>query len=74
MTALLLQWRRPPRLISTRWRGPDERILSAMPFDPPTPLAAIIGPPGNAGPSGPPGPVGPPFDINAAIIDGGTFN
>lgn len=78
MTALVLQWRRPPPAVVTRWRGlgrgPDSTILSAAPFDPPAPLAAIIGPPGSAGPSGPQGPDGPPFDINAAVIDGGTFN
>jgi hypothetical protein len=38
---------------------------------PDTPIAAIIGPMGSAGPSGPAGPV---YDLDNAVIDGGTFN
>jgi hypothetical protein len=74
MSSLILQWRRPPPAVVVRWRGQDGAMLSAAPFDPPAPLAAIIGPPGTAGPAGPQGPDGPPFDISAAVIDGGTFN
>ncbi len=66
MSALVLRWRKPrPRLV-TRWRGP----LGAVQVAPEArlqPLAAIIGPPGPAGPAG------PPSDLEATVIDGGTF-
>lgn len=71
---MLLQWRMPDPPIGTQWRGPDGMIAAVVAANPPSPLAIIIGPPGSAGPVGPVGPEGPPFDINAAVFDGGTFN
>lgn len=66
---LVLRWRRLPPPIVTRWRGPG-RATAAARFDAPRPIAAIIGPPGEAGP---PGPEGPPADLAGTVIDGGEF-
>lgn len=49
---LVLRWRVPPPTIRTRWRGPAG-LAEAVRRAPETPIAAIIGPPGDAGPAGP---------------------
>jgi hypothetical protein len=71
---MALRWRQPDPVIVVRWRGPDGMAAAGAVVTPPLPVAAIIGPPGETGPQGPQGPDGPPFDIQAALIDGGTFN
>ncbi len=64
---IALRWRQPEPEITVRWRGPDGAITAGAAVSPPSPVAALIGPPGKAGVQGPEGPV-------AEIIDGGTFN
>jgi hypothetical protein len=64
---IALRWRQPDPAIITRWRGPDGAMAAGAVVAPPSPVAALIGPPGVAGPTGPEGPL-------AEIIDGGTFN
>jgi hypothetical protein len=72
---IVLRFRQPDPAIIARWRGPDGQMAAGAVVSPPlAPVATLIGPPGVAGPIGPQGPEGPPFDINAALIDGGTFN
>lgn len=74
---MALRWRQPDPLVVVRWRGPDGMVAAGAVVTAPLPVAAIIGPPGETGPQGPQGPQGsdgPPFDIQAALIDGGTFN
>ncbi|MBK8631376.1 MAG: hypothetical protein IPN84_14635 [Sphingomonadales bacterium] len=48
---IMLQWRRPPPLIRTVWRGPEPREAVAELAHASVPLAAIIGPPGSPGPA-----------------------
>ena len=62
---LLLQWRRPDPPMILRWRGPSPMLAAVAAARPDTPVAAIIGPVGPAGPS---------YDLDNAVIDGGTFN
>lgn len=62
---VVLRWRRPDPAFALRWRGPDRMLAQAAAVKPDTPIAAIIGPVGPAGPS---------YDLDNAIIDGGTFN
>jgi hypothetical protein len=62
---LLLRWRMPDPPLTLMWRGADETIAQAAVANPAAPVAAIIGPVGPAGPS---------FDLDNAVIDGGTFN
>ncbi len=62
---LVLGWRQPDPPVLTQWRGPDSNLALSALAVPPRPLAAIVGPPGPAGPS---------FNLDAANIDGGTFN
>jgi hypothetical protein len=65
---IALRWRQPDPAIIARWRGPDGAMAAGTVVSPPlTPVAALIGPPGETGPAGPQGPV-------PEIIDGGTFN
>jgi hypothetical protein len=47
------------------WRGADRTIAQQAAANPAVPVAVIIGPVGPAGPS---------FDLDDAVIDGGTFN
>jgi hypothetical protein len=58
-----LQWRLAPPVITTQWRGPDDRLAPSALVVPAAAIPTLIGPPG------PPGPAGPTADI----IDGGTF-
>ncbi len=46
-----LRWRKPPPRIVTQWRGPSAASVQAQSVLRETPLAAIIGPPGQAGPA-----------------------
>ena len=64
---IALRWRQPEAAIVVRWRGPDGAMAAGAVVTPPLPVAAVIGPPGEAGPVGPQGPL-------AEIIDGGTFS
>jgi hypothetical protein len=80
MMLLLLQWRRPDPQVTLRWSGPSRMLAVQIAARPDAPIAAIIGPMGSAGPSGPAGPdgptgqTGPAYDLDNAVIDGGTFN
>ncbi len=66
---LLLSWRLPPAPLQLVWRGED-RMNSALAA---LQLASNSGQqiPTIIGPVGPPGPA---FDLDNAVIDGGTFN
>jgi hypothetical protein len=62
---LILAWRRPDAVITTQWRGPDNRrapsaLTAALPV-----VAAVIGPPGDPGVPGVAGSAGPPGDTGA---------
>ncbi len=49
---LVLGWRAPARLITTRWRGPAG-MVQALERNPELAVAAIVGPPGPPGQGGP---------------------
>ena len=51
MSALLLRWRVPARLVETRWRGP-QGVLEAVARRPQAPLAAFVVPASVPGPQG----------------------
>jgi hypothetical protein len=68
---LLLRWRFPGPQVTLRWRGADRILAVQLAANPDAPIAAIIGPAGLAGPAGP---AGPAYDLDNAVIDGGTFN
>jgi hypothetical protein len=77
---LLLSWRLPSAPLQLGWRG-DSGILAAVAAvqaaaNPAQQIPTIIGPVGPPGPAiiGPAGPPGPAFDLDNAVIDGGTFN
>lgn len=53
---IALRWRQPPPLMTTRWRGPDGSLSAAYEANPSTPIASLIGPPGEKGDPGIPGP------------------
>lgn len=62
---LVVRWRKPVPALNLQWRGPDNRVERALVIDPASPVAAVIGPPGDAG---------IPGDVNNAVLDCGTFN
>ena len=49
MSTLILRWRRVPPPVAVRWAGPDVSLTAAPDAVPPTPIAAIVGPPGVPG-------------------------
>ncbi len=74
---LLLRWRMPGAPVTLQWRGTDRILAQQIAANPAAPIATIIGPAGSSGPAGPAGALGPPgpsFDLDNAVIDGGTFN
>jgi hypothetical protein len=66
---LLLSWRLPAAPLQLVWRGEDRSLAALAAVQ----VAANSGQqiPTIIGPIGPPGPA---FDLDNAVIDGGTFN
>ncbi len=62
---LLLSWRLPPAPLQLLWRGESQALSIQAAANSGLPIPTIIGP------IGPPGPA---FDLDNAVIDGGTFN
>jgi hypothetical protein len=56
---MLIQWRNPPPVVTTQWRGPDGYLAASALANPLAPIPTIIGPPGPAGSPGSPGAAGP---------------
>ncbi len=62
---LLLSWRLPAAPLQLVWRGDDWKLAAQVAANSGQQIPTIIGP------IGPPGPA---FDLDNAVIDGGTFN
>lgn len=46
---MILRWEQPAPPVALAWLGPDQRVRAAAAYQPPRPIAAIVGPPGPSG-------------------------